>query len=225
MAGPTNGITANCSLSVLFFWKERLFDCPDQDSARGTFSTRHAILYDGKNRCAVCAADAFGEKQARICIYNSLLSEAASSGSIRLFARLSSMLCLWEAQFGDFSMARKPSRPIHRFARNRKWQRPSGIVLLLPHGYEGQGPNIPAAGFERFFNLCEDNIQVCNCNYCGAVLSPAPPANETRLHQAARDHDTEEFIARPNLRRRRERIYQWQVRGNSRFSRSGPPTK
>src|SRR6266404_2940512 len=68
--------------------------------------------------------------------------------------------------------------------------------------------------------LCRGQYSGLQSNYCGAVLSPAPPANETRLHQAARDHDTEEFIARRICVVARERIYQWQVRGNSRFSRS-----
>src|SRR5882724_7283881 len=135
-----------------------------QDSARGTFSTRHAILYDAKTGAPYVPLMHLGEKQARICIYNSLLSEAAVLGFDYGYSLdYPSMLCLWEAQFGDFSNGAQTIVDQFIVSAESKWQRPSGIVLLLPHGYEGQGPEHSSGRLERFLQLCaEDNIQVCN---------------------------------------------------------------
>src|SRR5438477_7593399 len=135
-----------------------------QDSARGTFSTRHAILYDAKSGAPYVPLMHLGEKQARICIYNSLLSEAAVLGFDYGYSLdYPGMLCLWEAQFGDFSNGAQTIVDQFIVSAESKWQRPSGIVLLLPHGYEGQGPEHSSGRLERFLQLCaEDNIQVCN---------------------------------------------------------------
>src|SRR5882724_1615382 len=135
-----------------------------QDSARGTFSTRHAILYDAKTGAPYVPLMHLGEKQARICIYNSLLSEAAVLGFDYGYSLdYPSMLCLWEAQFGDFSNGAQTIVDQFIVSAESKWQRPSGIVLLLPHGYEGQGPEHSSGRLERFLQACaEDNIQVCN---------------------------------------------------------------
>src|SRR3989440_1067553 len=135
-----------------------------QDSARGTFSTRHAILYDAKTGAPYVPLMHLGEKQARICIYNSLLSEAAVLGFDYGYSLdYPDMLCLWEAQFGDFSNGAQTIIDQFIVSAESKWQRPSGIVLLLPHGYEGQGPEHSSGRLERFLQACaEDNIQVCN---------------------------------------------------------------
>src|SRR5438094_5950692 len=135
-----------------------------QDSARGTFSTRHAILYDAKSGAPYVPLMHLGEKQARICIYNSLLSEAAVLGFDYGYSLdYPSMLCLWEAQFGDFSNGAQTIVDQFIVSAESKWQRPSGVVLLLPHGYEGQGSEHSSGRLERFLQLCaEDNIQVCN---------------------------------------------------------------
>jgi 2-oxoglutarate dehydrogenase E1 component len=135
-----------------------------QDSSRGTFSTRHSVLYDAKTGKPYVPLMHLAEKQARICIYNSPLSEAAVLGFDYGYSLdYPKMLCLWEAQFGDFSNGAQTIIDQFIVSAESKWQRPSGIVLLLPHGYEGQGPEHSSARLERFLQACaEDNIQVCN---------------------------------------------------------------
>jgi len=135
-----------------------------QDSRRGTFSTRHSFFYDAKTGLPFMPLMHLTENQARICIYNSLLSEAAVLGFDYGYSLdFPNMLCLWEAQFGDFANGAQTIIDQFIVSAESKWQRPSGIVLLLPHGYEGQGPEHSSARLERFLQLCaEDNIQVCN---------------------------------------------------------------
>src|SRR6267378_2777259 len=134
-----------------------------QDSSRGTFSTRHSVLYDSKTGKPYVPLMHLAQKQARICIYNSPLSEAAVLGFDYGYSLdYPKMLCLWEAQFGDFSNGAQTIIDQFIVSAESKWQRPSGIVLLLPHGYEGQGPEHSSARLERFLQACaEDNIQVC----------------------------------------------------------------
>jgi 2-oxoglutarate dehydrogenase E1 component len=135
-----------------------------QDSRRGTFSTRHSVIYDAKTGASYNPLLHLAEKQARICVYNSLLSEAAVLGFDYGYSLdYPNMLCLWEAQFGDFANGAQVIIDQFIVPSESKWQRPSGIVLLLPHGYEGQGPEHSSARLERFLQACaEDNIQVCN---------------------------------------------------------------
>src|SRR6266516_3145307 len=135
-----------------------------QDSSRGTFSTRHAVLYDAKTGHPYALLRHLAQKQARICIYNSLLSEAAVLGFDYGYSLdYPNMLCLWEAQFGDFANGAQTIIDQFIVSAESKWQRPSGIVLLLPHGYEGQGPEHSSGRLERFLQAsAEDNIQVCN---------------------------------------------------------------
>jgi 2-oxoglutarate dehydrogenase E1 component len=135
-----------------------------QDSSRGTFSTRHSVLYDAKTGKPYVPLMHLAEKQARICIYNSPLSEAAVLGFDYGYSlEYPKMLGLWEAQFGDFINAAQTIIDQFIVSAESKWQQPSGIVLLLPHGYEGQGPEHSSARIERFLQECaDDNIQVCN---------------------------------------------------------------
>jgi 2-oxoglutarate dehydrogenase E1 component len=135
-----------------------------QDSRRGTFGQRHAVLFDATTGEPYVPLSRLASEKAGICIYNSLLSEAAVLGFDYGYSLdFPEMLCLWEAQFGDFANGAQVIIDQFIVSAESKWQRPSGIVLLLPHGYEGQGPEHSSARIERFLQACaEDNIQVIN---------------------------------------------------------------
>ena len=135
-----------------------------QDSKRGTFSHRHSVLYDTETRERYTNLLDLSEDQAQFCVHNSLLSEAAVLGfDFGYSLDYPQMLCIWEAQFGDFVNGAQVIIDQFITSSESKWGRLSGIVMLLPHGYEGQGPEHSSARLERFLQSCADNnIQVCN---------------------------------------------------------------
>lgn len=135
-----------------------------QDCERGTFSHRHSVLYDNQTREKYVPLLDLQEGQAQFCVHNSLLSEAAVLGFDYGYSLdYPQMLCMWEAQFGDFVNGAQVIIDQFITCSESKWGRLSGLVMLLPHGYEGQGPEHSSARLERFLQACaENNIQVCN---------------------------------------------------------------
>jgi 2-oxoglutarate dehydrogenase E1 component len=134
-----------------------------QDSQRGTFNQRHAVLIDTENEHNYLTLSHLSRQQEFCEIHNSSLSEAACLGFEYGFSRdYPEALVLWEAQFGDFANGAQVIIDQFLSATEDKWNLPSGLVLLLPHGFEGQGPEHSSARIERFLQLAaEDNLQIC----------------------------------------------------------------
>jgi 2-oxoglutarate dehydrogenase E1 component len=135
-----------------------------QDSARGTFSQRHAVWFDSETGEPYTPLNHIHPEQARLCVYNSSLSEGAVLGFDYGYSLVApEMLVVWEAQFGDFANGAQVIIDQFIVSSEAKWGRTSGLVLLLPHGWEGQGPEHSNAYLERYLAACaENNIQVCN---------------------------------------------------------------
>jgi len=135
-----------------------------QDSGRGTFSQRHSVLVDTQTGKRFVPLNNLSESQAVFSVHNSLLAEMSVLGFEYGYSTARpECLTLWEAQFGDFVNNAQSVIDLFIASGESKWQRLSGLVLLLPHGLEGLGPEHSSARLERFLQLCaDDNLQVCN---------------------------------------------------------------
>jgi 2-oxoglutarate dehydrogenase E1 component len=135
-----------------------------QDCGRGTFSQRHSVLFDTRTGKAIVPLSALVENQAVFSVYDSPLSETGVLGfEYGYTLARPEGLVLWEAQFGDFANNAQGVIDLFIASGEAKWQRLSGLTLLLPHGLEGLGPEHSSARLERFLQLCADeNMQVCN---------------------------------------------------------------
>ncbi len=145
-----------------------------QDSRRGTFVQRHAVLHDRQNGQEWLPLANLADGQGRFFVYDSLLSEYAALGfEYGYSVEDTKALVLWEAQFGDFANGAQSVIDEYISAAEQKWGQQSGVVLLLPHGYEGQGPDHSSARMERFLQLCaQDNM---------TVARPSTPASYFHL--------------------------------------------
>ncbi|MGN6647382.1 MAG: 2-oxoglutarate dehydrogenase E1 component [Cytophaga sp.] len=158
--------TANWAMAELLAYgslllEKKIVRVSGQDVQRGTFSHRHAVLKDAETNEPYYSLNHISDNQKRFRIYNSLLSEYGVLGFEYGYAMANpSALVIWEAQFGDFANGAQVMIDQFVTSGETKWQRQNGIVMSLPHGYEGQGPEHSSARLERFLGLCANNNMV-----------------------------------------------------------------
>ena len=154
-----------------------------QDSRRGTFVQRHAVFHDRVNGQEWMPLRNLAQEQAKFWIYDSLLSEYAAMGfEYGYSVENKNALVLWEAQFGDFANGAQTIIDEFISSAEQKWGQDSGLVLLLPHGYEGQGPDHSSARIERYLQLCAENNMT--------VAQPSTPASHFHLLRRQAYSDT-----------------------------------
>ncbi len=168
-----------------------------QDTGRGTFSHRHAVLHDHENGARWVPLQHLSANQGRFEIIDTMLSEAAVLGFEYGYTTADpNTLVLWEAQFGDFTNVAQVIVDQFLASAESKWRRMSGLVLLLPHGYEGQGPEHSSARLERFLELCADgNLQVCNLTTPAQLFHALRRQHTPPVPQAAGADEPEEPAA------------------------------
>ena len=155
-----------------------------QDSERATFAFRNLVLHDVKTGETYCPLHQIPQANASFAVYNSPLSEAAVLGfdyGYNVFSP--ETLVIWEAQYGDFANVAQVIIDQFITAGRVKWSQKSSIVMLLPHGYEGQGPEHSSARLERFLQLAaEDNLTIANLTYGSSIFPLAAPSSSDYQH-------------------------------------------
>ena len=169
-----------------------------QDSRRGTFNQRHSVLLDIENEQEYVPLQHIADDAGALREFTTRrLSEAGVLGFEYGYSRdYPEALVLWEAQFGDFANVAQAVIDQFISAGEDKWGLLSGVVLLLPHGYEGQGPEHSSARIERFLQLAaRDNFQICQPSNCGSIFPSAATAGASAMAQAAGSVHPEEHVA------------------------------
>ncbi|KAK7469427.1 2-oxoglutarate dehydrogenase E1 component [Stygiomarasmius scandens] len=207
-----------------------------QDVERGTFSQRHAVLHDQETEAQYIPLNDLGSSQARFVIHNSSLSEFGALGFELGYSLVSpDSLTIWEAQFGDF--ANNAQCIIDQFIASgeRKWLQRTGLVMSLPHGYDGQGPEHSSARIERFLQLCDDHPNVFpspekierqhqDCNM--QVVYPTTPANYFHVLRRQNHRDFRKplivFFSKSLLRHPKARSDLSEMVGETHFQRYLP---